>query len=180
MMVLGPGYLFRALFYFLKFPLIVFVECFQSTESQNPVVVSVEYFQSEYFPAQIFFSFKSIFLNMITVHFRLAHYLYHNFFNTMARREPVTVKAPPPYRSIFPLLCRGQRQSLVYPMRWQTRSQNPWTLEFCWIRNSQSSSVCSDQDQWQLHRGYISHWFFSVKGRRVALLGQRSVNGSVE
>ena len=57
MMVMGPGltdnlvYLVREKNYFLKFLLIVFVDC-QVMESQNPVVVSVEYFQSEYFPAQ--------------------------------------------------------------------------------------------------------------------------------
>ena len=45
MMVLGPGCLVRVLVYFLNFTLIVFVECFQLMESQNPVVVSVEYFQ---------------------------------------------------------------------------------------------------------------------------------------
>ena len=39
---------------FLKFPLVVFVDC-QGMESQNLVVVSVEYFQSEYFPAQKLF-----------------------------------------------------------------------------------------------------------------------------
>ena len=52
MMVLGPVYLVCALFYSFKFPLVVSVECFQLMEPQNPVVVSVEYFQSEYFPAQ--------------------------------------------------------------------------------------------------------------------------------
>ena len=59
---LGPGYLVRALFYFWKFPLIVSVECFQLMESQNLVVVSVGYFQSEYFPAQKCSSFKFRFL----------------------------------------------------------------------------------------------------------------------
>ena len=60
MVVLGPGlpdnlvYLVCALFNFLIFPLIVFVDC-QVMESPNPVVVSVEYFQSEYFPAQNIF-----------------------------------------------------------------------------------------------------------------------------
>ena len=55
MMVLGPGlrlilvYLIHA--HFLKFPLIVFVD-FHVMDPQNPFVVSVEYFQSEYFPAQ--------------------------------------------------------------------------------------------------------------------------------
>ena len=62
MVVLGPGYLVRSLFYFLKFPLIIFVECFQLMESQNPVVVSVEYFQSECFPLKNFSSFKFRFL----------------------------------------------------------------------------------------------------------------------
>ena len=38
-------------FYFLKIPLIVFVD-FHVMESQNSFVMSVEYFQSEYFPAQ--------------------------------------------------------------------------------------------------------------------------------
>ena len=57
MMVLGPGlplnlvYLLCALFYFLKYRLIIFVD-FQVMESQNPFVVLVEYFQSVYFPAQ--------------------------------------------------------------------------------------------------------------------------------
>ena len=54
-MVMVPGYLVPSLFNSLKIPLIVFVECFQLMESQNPVVVSVEYFQSEYFPAQKLF-----------------------------------------------------------------------------------------------------------------------------
>ena len=51
MMVMGPGllenqnlvYLVRALFYFSKILLIVFVDC-HVTESQNPFVLSVEYF----------------------------------------------------------------------------------------------------------------------------------------
>ena len=90
MMVLGPGHLVCALFNLLKFPLIVFVECFQLMESQNPVVVSVEYFQPEYFPAQKFSSFKFRFFNMITVCFCLAN----SFQNTMARREPVAVQDP--------------------------------------------------------------------------------------
>ena len=47
MMVLVPGDLVRDFFYFLKFLLILFVECFQLMNPQNPVVVSVEYFQSE-------------------------------------------------------------------------------------------------------------------------------------
>ena len=57
MKVLGLGLpenlvcLLRALFYFSKITLIVFVDC-HVMESQNPFVVSVEYFQSEYFPAQ--------------------------------------------------------------------------------------------------------------------------------
>ena len=55
MMVLGPGYLVRALFLFFKFLFIVFVDC-QVMESQNLVIVSVEYFQlvksQKYFPAQ--------------------------------------------------------------------------------------------------------------------------------
>ena len=55
MMVLGPG-LPLNLFYllcarFLKFPLIVFVDC-HVMDSQNLFVVSVKYFQSKYFPAQ--------------------------------------------------------------------------------------------------------------------------------
>ena len=54
-MVLGPGlpdnlvYLVHALIYFLKILLIVFVDC-HVMDSQDPFVVSVEYFQSEYFP----------------------------------------------------------------------------------------------------------------------------------
>ena len=57
MMVLGPGlplnlvYLLPA--HFLKVMLIAFVDC-HVTESQNPIVMSVEYFQSEYFPTQNF------------------------------------------------------------------------------------------------------------------------------
>ena len=56
MMILGPGLpdnqnLVCALFYFSKIPLIMFVDC-HVMDSQNPFVVSVEYFQSEYFPAQ--------------------------------------------------------------------------------------------------------------------------------
>ena len=39
--------------HFLKFLLIVFVDC-HVMESQNTFVVSVEFFQSEYFPAQKF------------------------------------------------------------------------------------------------------------------------------
>ena len=35
MMVLGPGYLVHALFYFLKFLLIVFVDFFELMELQN-------------------------------------------------------------------------------------------------------------------------------------------------
>ena len=56
MMVLGTGlpenlvYLVCALFYFSKIPLIVFVDCHVMVT--NTFVVSVEYFQSEYFPAQ--------------------------------------------------------------------------------------------------------------------------------
>ena len=54
-MVMVPGLpldlicLLRA--HFLKFLLILFVDC-QVMQSQNPFVMSVEYFQSEYFPAQ--------------------------------------------------------------------------------------------------------------------------------
>ena len=63
MMVLGLGlpenlvYLVRAFFYFLKFLLIVFMD-FQLMESKNPVVVSVKYYQSEYFPTQKLFLFQ--------------------------------------------------------------------------------------------------------------------------
>ena len=46
---LNPVYLLRA--HFLKSRLIVFVDC-HVMESQNLFVVSVEYFQSEYFPAK--------------------------------------------------------------------------------------------------------------------------------
>ena len=55
MMVLGPGFPFNLVYLlcanFLKFPLIVFVDC-HVMESKNLFVVSVEYFQSKYFPAQ--------------------------------------------------------------------------------------------------------------------------------
>ena len=56
-------------------------------ESQNTFVVSVEYFQSEYFPLKKLSSFKFISLNMITVCSRFSH-----SFKIMARHEPVAVQ----------------------------------------------------------------------------------------
>ena len=55
MMVLGMGLSLNLVYllctHFLKFLLIVFVDC-HVMESQNPFVVSAEFFQSEYFPAK--------------------------------------------------------------------------------------------------------------------------------
>ena len=45
MMVLGPVHLVCAIFHFsLKIPLVLLVEYFQLIESQNQLVMSVEYF----------------------------------------------------------------------------------------------------------------------------------------
>ena len=59
-------------------------------QSQNPFFVSVEYFQSEYFPLKNLSSFKFRILNMLTVCSRFAH-----SFKTMARRKPVAVQVFP-------------------------------------------------------------------------------------
>ena len=102
-MVMGLGlpdnmdYLVHSFLYFLKFQFIVFLDC-HVMGSQNTVVMSVEYFQSEYFPLKNFSGFKFIFLNMITVCFRLSH-----SFKTMDRRKSVSVQASPLYRSSSPL-----------------------------------------------------------------------------
>ena len=52
MKVLGPGYPTAcAFFHVLNYPLIVLVDC-QLIESQNPFVVSIEYFYGSKFSAQ--------------------------------------------------------------------------------------------------------------------------------
>ena len=105
MMVLSLGltlnlvYLFCA--HFLKFLLIVFVDC-HVTESQNTFVMSVEYFQSEYFLHKNVSSFKFRILNMITVCCCFFHY-----FKTMARREPVAVQVLPLHTVQRPCSSRG-------------------------------------------------------------------------
>ena len=78
MMVLGLDlqenlvYLVCALFNFLKFLLIMFVDC-QVMEFKKTVVVSENIFSLNIFPLKSFSSFKfRFFFNIITVRFRLA------------------------------------------------------------------------------------------------------------
>ena len=111
MKVQGPGlpdslvYLVRALFYSSKIPLIVFVDC-HVMESQNPFVVSVEYFQSEYFTAQKFSSFKFRILNMITVCFCLAYSL-----KMMARVKLLDAFREDTFHTHF---CNAQRLQITF------------------------------------------------------------------
>ena len=94
MMVLDPGlplnlvHLLRA--HFLKFPLIVFMDC-HVMESNNLVVVSVEYSQYEYFALKNFPNVKFRILNMINVCCR-----FTRSFKTMSRREAVVFEVFPP------------------------------------------------------------------------------------
>ena len=145
-------------------------------ESQNPFFMSVEYFQSEYFPLKNSSSFKFGFLNMITICFYLAH-----SFKTMARNEPVAVQAVPPctvqaicsgrggeYRVWF-TRCVGVREPEIYELWNFAKDRNRKVHPFSRIQ------IIGDFARETFHTNFVN-----AKRRQVDFLGQRSVNGSVQ
>ena len=92
-------------------------------ESQNLLVVSVEYFSLNIFLLKKFPSFKLIILNMVTACCRFAH-----SFKTMARHEPVAVQ-------VFPLrtvqrLCYGRGGEEKFGLSVALKDGSPKLMNF--------------------------------------------------